>query len=94
MLVSAPKSALYKPCTSAAFASEFNRANGILRLESGRASLYGIKVIKMSRLTIDRLLHYGTLCSHCMGTYLLYRQETQTKHQTPVMMADLKPVGR
>ena len=47
----------YKPCTSTASESEFDHANRILRLKSSRASLYSVKVIKMSRLVIGYLFH-------------------------------------
>jgi len=46
----------YKPCTSGASESESDHTNRILRLKSRRASLYSVKVIKMSWLAIDRLL--------------------------------------
>jgi len=51
----ARKVRFYKPCTSTASESEFDHANRILHLKVG-ASFYSIKVIKMSRLTIDRFL--------------------------------------
>jgi len=47
----------YKPCTLAASESECDHAYRILHLKRRRASLlYSVKVIKMSRLAIDRLL--------------------------------------
>jgi len=48
------KVSFYEPSTSAASESEFDHANRILRLKSSRVSLYNVKVIKMSRLAIDR----------------------------------------
>jgi len=65
----------YKLCTLAASESqsEFDRMNSILRLKSRRASLYSVKVIKMSRLAIARLLFY----SRFTGPFIVEKQTAQ-----------------
>ena len=47
---------MYKPCTWAASESEFDHANRNPCLKSSHASSDSAKIIKMSRLAIDRLL--------------------------------------
>jgi len=48
-----------KPCTSVASKSEFGHANRTLCLKVG---LHSFKIIKISRLTIDRLAILWSLC--------------------------------
>jgi len=43
---------------------EFDHAIKILSLKGRGASLYSVKVIKMSRLVIDRLLFYDASTGH------------------------------
>ena len=59
----------YKPCTSSE--NQFDHASRILCLKSRRASLYNAKVIKMSRLAIDRwLIQWPLRCETDCTTFL------------------------
>jgi len=93
----------YKPCTSAASESEFNHAKRILCLEVG-VLVYSVRVIKMSRLTIDCVLilwslHGSLRCCETDReiygtTFLSLRHAIHWERTTPMSpKMHLKPLG-